>query len=221
MKITIALPLALAVVHCAPEPSSTAPPATPAAPPATAAAATPPAEPAAPAAATPAAAAAPVASSAQTTSSSPPAAPDAIAVPAGTPLILKAAAKGAQIYACKPKAGAPNAYEWSLKAPDAELFDEKGQKIGKHYAGPTWEATDGSKVVAKLHSKVDAPAKTAVAWLLLDVKSSEGAGVLSKVKSIQRLETSGGQAPATGCDAAHKGAETRVDYSATYYMYGQ
>ena len=200
MKIPLVLPAVLVLVHCAPEPSNTAPPASPAA-------------------ATPAAAA-PTSASQASAATAPPT-PDAIALPAGTPLLLKAAAKGVQIYACKAKEGAPSAYEWSLKAPDAELFDDKGQKIGKHYGGPTWESTDGSKVVAKLHSKVDAPDKTAIAWLLLDVKSSEGAGVLSKVKSIQRLQTSGGQPPATGCDAAHAGAETRVDYSATYYMYGQ
>ncbi|MDP9035251.1 MAG: DUF3455 domain-containing protein [Myxococcota bacterium] len=132
-----------------------------------------------------------------------------------------AAAKGVQIYACKPKGeGAPSAYEWMLKAPEAELFDDKGQKIGKHYGGPTWESSDGSKVVGMMRSKADAPDATAIPWLLIDVKSSDGAGVLSKVKNIQRVATSGGKAPASGCDAAHTGAETRVDYSATYYMYG-
>jgi hypothetical protein len=136
------------------------------------------------------------------------------------PVVLKALAKGAQVYVCVAKEGAAGAYEWTLKAPDAELFDEKGQKIGKHYGGPTWESTDGSKVVGQLRAKVDSPEATAIPWLLLDAKTTEGTGVLSKVKNIQRLATVGGKAPATGCDAAHKNAETRVDYTATYYMYG-
>ncbi|HEV3189765.1 MAG TPA: DUF3455 domain-containing protein, partial [Polyangiaceae bacterium] len=136
------------------------------------------------------------------------------------PVVLKALAKGAQVYVCKAKEGAAGTYEWTLKAPDAELFDEKGQKIGKHYAGPTWESTDGSKVVGQLRAKVDSPEPTAIPWLLLDAKTTEGTGVLSKVKNIQRLATVGGKAPATGCDAAHEKAETRVDYTATYYMYG-
>jgi hypothetical protein len=150
----------------------------------------------------------------------PPATPDAIAIPSGQPVVLKALAKGVQIYVCKAKESAPNAYEWTLRAPEAELFDEKGQKIGKHYGGPTWESTDGSKVVGKLRAKADAPEATAIPWLLLDAMSTEGAGVLGKVKNIQRVATVGGKAPAAGCDAAHANAEARVDYSATYYMYG-
>ena len=37
---------------------------------------------------------------------------------------------------------------------------------------------------------------------------------------IQRLDTAGGVAPSTGCDAAHEGTEARVDYSANYDFYG-
>jgi hypothetical protein len=150
----------------------------------------------------------------------PPATPSAIAVPNGQAVLVKALAKGVQIYACKAKEGASDMYEWSLKAPEAELFDEQGQKIGKHYAGPTWESMDGSKVVGKLRAKADAPEPTAIPWLLLDVTSAEGTGVLSKVKVVQRVATAGGKAPAGGCDLAHANAEARIDYTATYYMYG-
>jgi hypothetical protein len=150
----------------------------------------------------------------------PPSTPEAIAVSGGLRVLLKASAKGAQVYACKGREGTPTVYEWTLKAPEADLFDDQGQRIGKHYAGPTWESTDGSKVIAALRSKVDAPEATAIPWLLLDAKSTEGAGVLGRVKSIQRVATSGGKAPTSGCDAAHAGTETRVDYTATYYMYG-
>jgi len=150
----------------------------------------------------------------------PPTTPEAIAVSGGLRVLLKASAKGAQIYACKGREGAPTVYEWTLKAPEADLFDDDGQRIGKHYAGPTWESTDGSKVTGALRSHVDAPDATAIPWLLLDAKSTEGAGVLGPVKRIQRVATWGGKAPPSGCDAAHAGAETRVDYTATYYMYG-
>ncbi len=150
----------------------------------------------------------------------PAATPAAIAVPSGQRVLLKASAKGVQIYVCKAAESAPRIYEWTLEAPEADLFDEEGQKIGRHYVGPTWQSTDGSKVVGKLRSHVDAPDATAVPWLLLDVKSTEGTGIFSKVKYIQRVETSGGKAPASGCDADRTGAEMRVDYTATYYMYG-
>lgn len=145
--------------------------------------------------------------------------PNAIATPAAERVVLKALAKGVQLYSCKPKEGAASTFEWTLKAPEAELLDESGKKIGKHYAGPTWEALDGSKVVGKLAAKVDAPEASAIPWLLLEAKSNEGQGVLTQVKNIQRVGTVGGKAPSAGCDAAHVGAETRVDYAATYYMY--
>jgi hypothetical protein len=74
-----------------------------------------------------------------------PATPSAIAVASGQRVLLKASATGVQIYTCKPTESAPDAYEWTLKAPEADLFDDKGQKIGKHYGGPTWESTDGEQ----------------------------------------------------------------------------
>ncbi len=40
----------------------------------------------------------------------------------------------------------PVKYEWVFKAPEASLMDDQGKIIGKHYAGPTWESSDGSKV---------------------------------------------------------------------------
>ncbi len=96
----------------------------------------------------------------------------------------------------------------------------QGSTIGKHYAGPTWEAADGSKVVGQKTAQADAPEAGAIPWLLLTTKSNEGAGVMARVKTIQRVDTHGGKAPAEGCDAAHDGAEVRVPYTATYYFHG-
>jgi hypothetical protein len=139
-------------------------------------------------------------------------------VPDGQPLLLRAAARGAQIYTCKAKAAEPAAFEWVLRAPDAELFDQNGAKIGRHYAGPTWESADGSRVVGEVMER--SPVEGAVPWLLLRAKSNEGVGVLASVKYIQRVDTIGGVAPSAGCDAAHAGVEARVDYSANYDFYG-
>ncbi len=139
-------------------------------------------------------------------------------MPEGQPLLLRAAARGAQIYTCKAKEADPAAFEWVLKAPEAELFDQKGAKIGRHYAGPTWETADGSRVAGEVMQR--SPVQGAIPWLLLRAKSSEGAGVLASAKYIQRVDTIGGVAPSAGCDAAHAGAEARVDYSANYDFYG-
>jgi hypothetical protein len=148
-----------------------------------------------------------------------PATPDAIKVPEGQGPLLKVRAKGVQIYVCAPKKDAPQQLEWTLKGPEAELFDQTGKLVGKHFAGPTWEATDGSKVIGAVKAKAEAPTSTAVPWLLLEAKANEGHGILSHVIFIQRVDTEAGKAPAQGCDKAHAQAETRVDYTANYYFY--
>lgn len=145
--------------------------------------------------------------------------PEKLQVSAGESLLLKAQAKGVQIYQCKAKAENPKRWEWSLKAPKADLFDDKGEKIGKHYGGPTWEANDGSKVVGEVKERANSPEKDAIPWLLLTAKSHEGKGIFSKVTSIQRLDTSGGKAPSTGCDESKKNAEVQVGYGADYYFF--
>jgi Protein of unknown function (DUF3455) len=43
--------------------------------------------------------------------------------------------------------------------------------------------------------------------------------VLTTVSSIQRLQTKGGKAPASGCAPSDKGKQARVFYTAEYYFY--
>jgi|SRR6516164_1181120 hypothetical protein len=147
----------------------------------------------------------------------PPQVPINIKVPDGQTVMLKALGKGVQIYECKATAADPGKFEWSFKAPEADLTNKHGKKIAKHYAGPTWEATDGSKVVGEKNA--EAPRPGAVPWLLLQAKTHEGTGTFAKVTYIQRVDTEGGVAPAAGCDQAHVDTEARVDYKANYYFY--
>lgn len=142
--------------------------------------------------------------------------PAAIRVPAGAKLVEKLHATGAQVYGC---AAADGKYAWTLKRPDATLTDAKGAEAGKHGAGPSWTAKDGSSVTGAKVAQADAPATDAVPWLLLRATSTSGKGRFGEVSFIQRLATKGGKAPASGCDATHVGAELRVDYSADYYLY--
>lgn len=142
-----------------------------------------------------------------------------ITPPAGNSVFLVGHATGVQIYVCQAKADDPSKFEWSFTAPEADLTNEKGEKIAKHYAGPTWEARDGSKVVGEVQQKVDAPKPGAIPWLLLKAKSNKGPGTFAKVTYIQRVDTEGGVAPAAGCDQAHTNTEARVDYRANYYFY--
>ena len=136
--------------------------------------------------------------------------PANLTVPPGNALLLKVSAKGVQIYTCKPEG-------WVLKAPEADLFDEKGAKVGHHSGGPTWELNDGSAVIGEVKEK--APADGTIPWLLLAKKSTRGEGMLARVTFIQRLDTQGGKAPADGCDAGHQGAEARIDYTGSYSFY--
>jgi hypothetical protein len=149
----------------------------------------------------------------------PPQTPDNLKVPAGQVLRLKGIAKGVQIYQCKAKTGNTSQFEWTLKAPEADLFDNNGKKIIKHYGGPTWEALDGSKVIGTVKAKADAPTTSAIPWLLVQAKSKQGNGSLSKVTYIQRVETIGGKAPSQVCNQAHANTEARIDYAADYFFY--
>jgi hypothetical protein len=135
--------------------------------------------------------------------------PDAIAAPGEAPL-LTAHATGTQIYECK--AGNDGKLAWSFREPAATLTaDDK--VVAHHYAGPTWEFTDGSAVVGK--TAASAPGKTAndIAWLKLDVVSHRGSGTGSEVITVQRINTVGGVI--TGeCD--HAGSTRAMPYSADY-----
>ena len=135
--------------------------------------------------------------------------PEALNPGAHESLAMVVPARGVQIYECRDR-------KWVFVAPDAELFDASGRRIGKHYAGPVWEANDGSRVAASVKSRADAPAPGNIPWLLLSAKSVGVEGAFSKVTSIQRVATVGGTAPAGGCE---QGEEARVYYSADYYFF--
>jgi hypothetical protein len=143
--------------------------------------------------------------------------PDAIAVPAGQEVVLFTHASGSQIYTCA--AGADGKFAWTLKAPDAELRDRKDKVIGQHSAGPTWKLKDSSEVTGKKAAGVDSLDPDSIPWLLVNVVSHAGKGLLADVTTIQRVHTHGGKPPADGCDESHKDAETKSSYTADYYFY--
>lgn len=145
--------------------------------------------------------------------------PAALRPPAGQVLALELLARGVQIYECAAAQDTPGAYAWAFKGPEAALFYRGGRGAGLHYAGPTWQAIDGSTVVAKVEARDDGPDPRAIPWLLLRAVSTSGEGVFSRVQSIQRLDTVGGKAPAEPCGAEQAGRVARVAYSATYTFF--
>jgi hypothetical protein len=139
--------------------------------------------------------------------------------PAGETLAMVVPATGVQVYECRARKDAAGQFEWAFVAPEAQLFDRQGARIGKHYGGPHWEALDGSKVVAALRERADAPSADAIPWLLLTARSVGPEGTFSKVTSIQRVNTAGGTAPRNGCAAGSAGQVARVAYTADYYLF--
>src|SRR6266545_4788760 len=163
-------------------------------------------------------------------------------VPAGNKLFLGTHAVGTQNYVCRPS-GAGVAYV--LFTPEATLFGEDGGQVITHYFSPnpsepntdpkvvadgmiraTWQDKDTSIVWARLHQPngsvtVD---RNAVAWLLLDMTGVQegptGGDKLTKTTFIQRLSTTGGLAPSTGCSSpTDVGNQAFVPYTADYFFY--
>jgi hypothetical protein len=133
-----------------------------------------------------------------------PQAPAAFDVAART-AILQVHAEGIQLYECK--AGA-----WSFREPVATLI--KGDEtVGRHYAGPHWELTDGSLVKGKAAMSLPGPGPDDAALLKLDVVENRGAGALKDATLVLRLNTHGG---ALKGDCAEPGAFRSVPYSADY-----
>jgi hypothetical protein len=144
--------------------------------------------------------------------------PEAITAPAAEALVLVAHASGAQIYACRN--GADGSPHWVLEAPEAQLRNESGAVIGRHYLGPTWKLDDGSEVSGKASAHVDSPDSSSIPWLLVTATGHSGKGLLARVTSIQRIHTKGGNPPvASQCDSAALNTRARSPYTADYYFY--
>jgi Protein of unknown function (DUF3455) len=145
--------------------------------------------------------------------------PESLKPDASQRALLSHHARGVQIYRCE---AAEGAFKWAFVAPQAELFSSAQSQaaVGNHGAGPFWQAQDGSKVVGKVKSRVDAPAAGAIAWLLLTTTPEGAPGQLAGVTHIQRINTAGGLAPGQGCAAAADvGQQARVPYTADYVYF--
>ena len=135
--------------------------------------------------------------------------PAPIAAP-GESVVATIHAEGAQVYECK--AGADGKLAWAFREPIATLVLD-GKTVGRHYAGPNWEHTDGSAVVAKAAGNAPGKSASDIPWLKLEVTAQRGSGALSGVTTVQRINTVGG-IHAGACDKA--GALHSAPYAADY-----
>jgi Protein of unknown function (DUF3455) len=144
-----------------------------------------------------------------------PVVPSDIAVPEGNKVFLVGHAVGVQIYSC-------DGSSWAFVAPRADLYGDNGTLIATHFAGPTWEARDGSKVGGLVEKKVTVD-PTAIPWLRL-AAASKVVGAdgdrLAATTYIQRIATTGGLAPAAdACNAGTAGTRAEVPYTGDYYFW--
>lgn len=132
----------------------------------------------------------------------------AVQLPQGHRVVARFHAKGVQTYTCA--AGA-----WKGLEPAATLADRLGRAVGLHSRGPVWvSTTDGSAVEAAPVDGARNEVPGAVPELLLQAKSTRGAGTFAGVSYVQRLATKGGLAPSGGC--ATEGEQTSTPYEALY-----
>jgi uncharacterized protein DUF3455 len=148
-----------------------------------------------------------------------PSVPDAIQIEDGNKVFLVAHATGVQIYSCNPVAGG---YAWGLVAPRANLYGENGKLIATHSGGPTWQATDGSYVVARRIDGVTVDS-SAIQWLKLQATTAAAGpdgGRLAGTTWIQRVNTAGGLAPpAAECNTGTAGTIVEIPYTADYVFW--
>jgi hypothetical protein len=128
----------------------------------------------------------------------------------GETVVLSAHAEGAQVYECK--AGADGKPAWAFREPIATLLVD-GKTVGRHYAGPNWEHSDGSAVTGKAAGSSPGATPNDIPWLKLDVISRRGSGILTDVTTVQRIDTEGGKLDGP-CD--QPGTYRSVPYSAQY-----
>ena len=165
----------------------------------------------------------------------PPLPPDLDEVPAPNEVVFVGHAIGTQNYVCLPS-GAGVA--WTLFTPQATLFRRHGQQLTTHFFSPNpeengtvraaWQhSRDSSTVwgrVTDSSSDANFVAPGAIPWLTVEKAGVQegpaGGDRMTEITFIQRLNTVGGSAPATGCSVATDvGNKEFVPYLADYFFY--
>ena len=85
------------------------------------------------------------------------------------------------------------ALTWQFREPIATPILD-GKSIGRHYAGPNWEHTDGSAVKGKVIASAPGVTSNDIPSLELEVVDHRGNGILSAATAVQRINTRGGVA---------------------------
>jgi len=163
----------------------------------------------------------------------PPPVPANLEVPAGNEAFLLGRGVGTQNYVCVPSPSIGHG-NWTLFTPQATLFSDQREQLTTHFFSPnpdeggivraTWEDSGDTSTVRARAIGTASVSPNAIAWVLLQVVGAQdgptGGNSLSGTTFIQRLNTVGGLAPATGCDLPTDiGHERFVPYTADYFFF--
>jgi hypothetical protein len=138
--------------------------------------------------------------------------PDAIVVSAPNKVHFHGFGAGFQVYTW-------NGSSWGTAVPDATLFDDDGNVVSSHFAGPTWKSNSGSEVVGALPPRSVTVDTNAIPWLRLAAVENltHGPGIFEGTTFIQRVHTVGGKAPSVNGTVI--GQVAKVPYTADYFFY--
>jgi len=176
----------------------------------------------------------------------PPPVPANIQVPAGNEAFLVGHGVGTQNYVCVPSG---SGVAFVLSTPQATLFSDDGKQITTHFFSPdpfenntnpavvaagairvTWQHSRDTSTVWGQVKPGDASsdpafvAPNAIPWLKVTATGADqgpaGGAALTATTFIQRLNTSGGVAPSTGCNSSTDlGHLAFVPYTADYFFF--
>ena len=136
--------------------------------------------------------------------------PDDIAVTGNYRVHFHGFGVGVQMYTW-------NGSSWGSAVPDATLFDDEGNVVATHFAGPRWKSNSGSIVLGAAVQPTVTVDTNAIPWVRLRAVTTEGPGIFADTTFIQRVNTVGGKAPSA--DGAFVGQVARVPYTADYFFY--
>ncbi len=134
-----------------------------------------------------------------------------IQIPEGNSLAYHVYALGVQEYSW-------NGTSWIQGGVLANLYSDPGYqgKVGTHHGGPTWISNSGGLVTGEREYDCS-PDPNSIPWLRLRADEVDGVGMFSDTTFIQRLNTSGGKAPAN--PGEYDGQPVTVPYTAEYLFY--
>jgi hypothetical protein len=138
--------------------------------------------------------------------------PEDIAVPTGHKVHFHGFAVGFQVYTW-------DGLKWGPAVPDATLFDDDGNVVASHFAGPTWRSNSGSEVVGELPPLGVEVDPDSILWLRLtaDEDRTRGPGIFANTSFIHRVNTAGGKAPSVNGTVI--GQVAKIPYTADYFFY--